>query len=204
MVNYEKYDRALFAITASYWRHCYFRTEDRTTRKRMRASIMPKAVWTRHSDQGISRRKSSYSPSPRLLRPCCGRIPRIWATLSSDRVDIVCDPSFETALVKVQKSHLEGEPLRLSRKEKASIKHFLKPTTATETDHCAVEENVDLIGWAAAIRRLNKRKLDSPNESTQYIDIRFVLPTTNVCERMLSTAGFTYSKTRQSLLPENL
>ena len=78
--------------------------------------------------------------------------------------DIVCDPSFETAVVKVQKSQLEGEPLSLSRKEKASIKHLLKPNTATEaTDH-VVEQNVDLIGFAAAIRRLKKRKLDSPNK----------------------------------------
>jgi hypothetical protein len=106
--------------------------------------------------------------------------------------------------VKVQKSQLEGEPLSLSRKEKASIKHLLKPTTATEAIDQNVVEDVDLTGLAAAIRRLKKRKVDSPNERTQHIDLRFFRPTTNVCERMFSTAGFTYSKTRQSLLPENL
>jgi hypothetical protein len=43
-----------------------------------------------------------------------------------------------------------------------------------------------------------------PSESSLYLDLRFIRPTTNVCERMFSVAGFTFTKTRQRLLPQSL
>ena len=38
----------------------------------------------------------------------------------------------------------------------------------------------------------------------QYVDCRFLLPTSNILERFFSTVGYAFNDYRQSLLPMNL
>ena len=42
------------------------------------------------------------------------------------------------------------------------------------------------------------------SSTSSYIDVRFIRPTGNKCERQFSVAGFAFTKNRQRLLPINL
>ena len=127
------------------------------------------------------------------------------ASHCSETSNIVCDPEFETAVVKVQRSQMEGDALSLSRSEKNAVKHLLKPQELAPRAVIEEEED-DNQGLMAAIRRLKKRKTSDSDScmASNYIDLRFIRPTTNICERMFSVSGFTFCKTRQGLLPSNL
>jgi hypothetical protein len=54
----------------------------------------------------------------------------------------------------------------------------------------------------AVIRRIKKRKI--VQQSEKYLDLRFIRPTSNICERQFSISGLAYTKNRQGLLPVNL
>ena len=119
----------------------------------------------------------------------------------SDSSDIQCDPNFESAIVKIQKLQLENKDLDLTRAEKAAVKHLLKPR-AEEVEE---KEQSGACNISEAIRLINKRKTTSFRaQDSDYIDCRFIRPTTNVCERLFSVSGYALTKNRQGLLPENL
>ena len=60
-------------------------------------------------------------------------------------------------------------------------------------------------GSSFAADLLKRRKIEKATETqTEYIDCKFILPTSNLLERFFSSATFTYSDLRQRLLPMNL
>ena len=53
-----------------------------------------------------------------------------------------------------------------------------------------------------AERALKKRRIANATQS-RYMDTRYIFPTSNICERLFSTAGFTLSDRRRRLLTCN-
>ena len=64
------------------------------------------------------------------------------ASHCSETSNIVCDPEFETAVVKVQRSQMEGDALSLSRSGKNAVKHLLKPQELAP--RAVIEEEEDV------------------------------------------------------------
>ncbi len=102
---------------------------------------------------------------------------------------IVHQPVFKTAIVKLQ----EGRINQLTQDKSKSVETLRVQQTSTWTES-------DLINFSLAERALKRRRKNT--ESTNnYMDVRFVLPTSNVCERLFSTAGFSLSYRRGRILP---
>ena len=40
-----------------------------------------------------------------------------------------------------------------------------------------------------------------PEENSQYLDLRFMVPTSNLCERLFSKAGYSLGNRRGNILP---
>lgn len=118
---------------------------------------------------------------------------------------IVEDTMFESAVVKIQHAQINGDPISLTNSEKRDVKHLLKPDDLVileETSSDLVEEESTL---SAVFRRIKKRKVSRKHtDAEKYLDLRFIRPTSNICERLFSVAGFTFAKNRQRLLPVNL
>ncbi len=53
-----------------------------------------------------------------------------------------------------------------------------------------------------AERKLKKQKLGI-SEDDGYMDVRFLIPTSNICERLFSQAGFCLNERRLATLPIN-
>lgn len=107
---------------------------------------------------------------------------------------IVHDPKFESAIVKLQENSLGS----LTCAEKEQVKLLERDTVITDTVNVTDESN----SLSFAERVLKKRKITI--DRSPYLDTRFILPTTNLVERMFSKAGYAFSKCRKSLSPTNL
>ena len=105
--------------------------------------------------------------------------------LSANAAIVQC-PQFESAIVKIQ----NDEVSRLTPAETDSVAKF-----QVVHDEEAPDLNAPL-----AERLLKKRRQFN---STKYLDTRFILATSNVCERMFSVAGYTMGERRHRLLPSN-
>lgn len=105
---------------------------------------------------------------------------------------IVQSVTFEAAIVKVQL----GYQAALDRQEKASIERF-----SVQSVHSDNSEDDEL---SFADRALKRQKRSISGETTSYGDMRFLLPTSNVCERLFSKAGHVLNDRRKGLLPANL
>ena len=112
----------------------------------------------------------------------------------SPEARIVLNLEFESALVKLQ----SGRSDDLSTCEKFAARILLKP----ESGEVEVESDNDT-GLSFADRVLQKARLDSLNKC-KYIDTRFLLPTSNICERLFSKTGCTLTDNRKFILPANL
>ena len=53
-------------------------------------------------------------------------------------------------------------------------------------------------------RAMKRRRLSISNSKARYIDTRFIVPHSNMCERFFSKAGYTFSDRRKLMLPANL
>ena len=42
------------------------------------------------------------------------------------------------------------------------------------------------------------------SKTPKYMDLRFILPTSNIVERLFSSAGYAYNDMRKALIPANL
>lgn len=81
----------------------------------------------------------------------------------------------------------------LTNDELDTVYCFLLPSEQTTN---SPTEAPDLIH-----RALKRRKIE--NRGTRYMDLRFVLPTSNICERMFSKAGYALHYRRKSINPES-
>lgn len=91
--------------------------------------------------------------------------------------NIIACPTFESAIVKV---HL-GSSGVLSREERFQVSQFA---------HNQMNGNLGTeISLSCAARAFNGQRRLSTNEAAVYSDLRFVLPTSNICKKLFSITG---------------
>jgi hypothetical protein len=108
--------------------------------------------------------------------------------------EIVLDKTFESAIVKLQQGKIES----LSSSELRSVKHLKIQSQDVED---ITDEHNQSISFAERI--LKKQKIEEVISSSSYVDLRFLIPTSNICERLFSEAGFCFNERRMSVLPIN-
>lgn len=52
-----------------------------------------------------------------------------------------------------------------------------------------------------AERALKRRRMNAVEAHNCYVDISFIIPTSNLCERLFSKAGYALNDSRQGTLP---
>ena len=114
------------------------------------------------------------------------------ATRLFSSAEIVHSPEFESAVVKLQ----QGNTLALSREEEISITRLLIENSNENITECD--------GLSFAQRVLKRRKMSSNAMSKKYLDTRFLVPTSNVCERLFSQVGYVLTDRRKAINPANL
>jgi len=100
---------------------------------------------------------------------------------------IVEQPNFESALIKIQEMRIN----EMSKLEVESVKH-LRINSGNNPDQ---DRNKTL-----AERSLSRRRASTSNR-VSYQDVRFILPTSNICERLFSIADHALPARRRSLHP---
>ncbi|XP_036367828.1 uncharacterized protein LOC118767407 [Octopus sinensis] len=106
---------------------------------------------------------------------------------------IVHSPNFESGAVKILQ-HAEAE---LTADEVAAL-HQLKVVTDTSQQSDLPVEDDD---FASICLKKQKKNKISPQ---QYLNCRFLLPTSNILERFFSSAGYAFNDFWQYLTPMNL
>lgn len=107
---------------------------------------------------------------------------------------IVHNVNFESGLVKIQDKNYEDMTVR--------EKEACKKLSYTDSDGGDSSTPRDGSNMSFAENALKKRKVET--EQRQYVDTRFILPTTNLVERLFSKAGYSLNKRRKSLSPDRL
>ncbi|OQR89858.1 hypothetical protein ACHHYP_05992 [Achlya hypogyna] len=102
------------------------------------------------------------------------------------------NPDFVSAVVKI----LTPEENKLTQTEAASVQCFRKPRVDSEVD-----KSTDMPSLAAELLRANRRRLD--DVPSTYIDLSFVLPTSNIVERLFSVVKYILTDTRKHMHPIN-
>jgi len=97
----------------------------------------------------------------------------------------VHSPTFENACVKI----LNRDVNSLSSDEIVAVRHLETDTTNSD-DFC--------VGNSILDRALKRKKIDPT-----YCDFRFLIPTSNVCERLFSKVKNAFGDRRQNVLPIN-
>lgn len=110
---------------------------------------------------------------------------------------IVLHPVFEGAVAKV----LRGE-LTLSPAEESALKALELPSPTDVTSDVELVSGSEQPEMSLAQRALKKQRTDADKRS-KYMDLRFLLPTSNMCERLFSIAGHCLTDKRQRVLPAN-
>lgn len=106
--------------------------------------------------------------------------------------NIIENKRFESAIVKIQQNREE----ELTLAEKRAVAHLKK-----EEGQSSSEVPQESLSFAQ--RLLKKRRVDNQKSSDGYVDMRFILPTSNLCERLFSIAGYAMSDRRKNMLPAN-
>ena len=99
---------------------------------------------------------------------------------------------FEGAIVKLQR----GNTCALSREESSAL--FIR-----SSDECVEEENTD-VQLSFAERALRNEQPIGHEGHKQYLDTRFLIPTSNTCERFFSRVGHALTSRRKSINTANL
>ena len=110
----------------------------------------------------------------------------------STNADIIEDPIFESAVVKVLNKKVD----ELSVSEKAKIAMCKVQNQNGNEENINDSESVSL-----AERALKRRKLADGADA--FLNLNFLRPTSNMCERLFSKAGYVMNDRRQSTLPSN-
>lgn len=106
---------------------------------------------------------------------------------------IVHNPTFEAAVCRIQ----AGREDDLNDEQRAAVAHLRKPASAGESSVAGEEE-------ALRERARKRRKMREMRTFERYIDTRFILPTSNLCERLFSVAKNAVGERRQCLRTESL
>ena len=108
---------------------------------------------------------------------------------------VVHNPEFESGIVKILNNHVAD----LTATEMDSVQCLKMEHVASFEAECttSVSDNLSIAA------RARKKSQISMVQMNQYVDPRFILPTTNICERLFSVAGNALSDRRQGILPAN-
>ncbi len=110
----------------------------------------------------------------------------------SPTAKIVRCPDFENALAYIW----AGKGSKLSSTEKATVQELVAP------GYTVVAEITESDGRAKNIAERGRKRLKTERNSRDfYIDTRFLLPTSNTCDRLFSITGNALSDRRLSLSP---
>lgn len=112
-------------------------------------------------------------------------------TRLSPTASIVHDKWFESGIAKIQ----EGRSAALNIMESTAVHKFKK----NNLGKVSFDDNESIV-----VRACKQQKLDLTAVHASYKDVRYILPTSNMCERFFSIAGHTVSSRRQNILPSNL
>lgn len=108
------------------------------------------------------------------------------------RSAIVENSAFEAALVKIQ----SGREHHLTGTEKRSVQHLLKePVSSSKVTTVQPRSTAD--EW------LERGKQRRGQGESKYIDTRFVVATSNMCERLFSIGGAAMGTRRKGMLPSS-
>jgi hypothetical protein len=119
----------------------------------------------------------------------------------------VSDPSFESGVVKV----LNNCQSELSSREKTSIQCLLKNASINEgrvilkgeiQDSAETKDDEISSSFTERMNSIKKRRIARP--AVEYLNLHFILPTSNTCEQFFSSSGRCYTDLRRSLSSENL
>jgi hypothetical protein len=105
---------------------------------------------------------------------------------------IIHSKNFESGLVKI----LDGKEDSLTRQEQRAVSIFLKPDADQENGSLPEPENY--------VEKVYGQKKRKRNAGSQYMDVSFIPPTSNVVERMFSQAQSILTPHRKRLLPKNV
>ena len=105
---------------------------------------------------------------------------------------IVHKPTFESAVVKVQR----GEGQTMTHEEITAVRRFEIPHAGGPS--CAT------LNLSYAQRALRRRLNGPQSVARKYINLDFLQPTSNACERFFSKAGYVFNERRRALTPANL
>ena len=105
--------------------------------------------------------------------------------------DILHDSNFESAVAKIQDNLVSA----LNSDEKSAVEQLRCPEST------ALADSESDSGLPLAERSSKRRRLSKSLGDVQYIDLSLIFPTSNICERLFSVAGFALTDRRQSISP---
>ena len=111
--------------------------------------------------------------------------------------NIVHSPTFESAVVKLQR----GEEDTLNSEERRAVECFLKPNCVDLSTEETQNDNVNIVEQAA-IEEQDRKRLRSG--SSMYLSTYHILPTSNIVERLFSSARYLLDDNRKKMLPRNV
>ena len=133
-----------------------------------------------------------------LLDRLISRYPDMAHHLAPDAEIVQC-VAFESAVVKVQ----AGNALQLSEDERVALEPFVHASDMGDLDTSEDEvENPRL--FALNFLKTKRQCLATPPASDAYINLKCVLPTSNLVERLFSKAKLVHTDRRMRMTPETL
>ncbi|KAG7361649.1 hypothetical protein IV203_036750 [Nitzschia inconspicua] len=118
----------------------------------------------------------------------------------SENASIIHDKLFESAVQKI----LNGSEEELTPDESMKVTGLRHGISTLEEETRTGEERDADAGLSLAERALKRRRLLSTTTSeSAFMDLHFTVPTSNICERLFSEAGYGPNSRRMRTLPSN-
>lgn len=118
------------------------------------------------------------------------------------KVEAIVDKPFEMGVVKI----IEGKESTMSETEKQAMECFKLKNRVVEEQNEVIEEanrNPMLVDIEQAMRRrMNEASLAAA--ASEYMNLEWIPPTTNDCERLFSKCKTIFTEQRQNMTPEML
>ena len=108
----------------------------------------------------------------------------------SRNAQIKQSPDFENAIIKI----VDGNESQLTDPESDTVENLKKAVVF-------IEEADDSVDFASSV--FKRKKLAKMCMKSNYHDLRFLRPTSNIAERLFGKSSFAFNDLRQSILPMN-
>lgn len=135
--------------------------------------------------------KTSMSDVRTIFDAVIGEHPSTHSRLSATAPIVHC-PEFESGVVEVQR----GSPNALTVEEQLCMKEFERECT---TGYSADDHELSFVE-----RALKRQKVAFNDSESKYVDLRYLFPTSNICERLFSKVGCALTERRKGITPEHL